>query len=288
MKSIRFGTTMIALVMIAMLFVLSGCNSPQPTQDISTAVAEAIAATETAKPTETPVTPTDTPVPPTDTPIPPTATAIPPTGTPTPEPTNTPVLPTATSTPEPPTDTPVPKPEVKIIKQVNVRKGPGTADPIMGAAAAGQTFEVLGKNKGGKWWEIDYDGQSGWVFSELVQATNSESVQVSEQIPTPPPAPTPAPQPEPQSPQPQQLPADQGCYLIQNHMNVDLTFTFTAQEWQWNESFLIPAYGEHVKCLSPGRYTYTIDAPPPWGVINGDLIVNAGDQLLWPISGRHR
>jgi len=71
-------------------------------------------------------------------------------------------------------------------------------------------------------------------------------------------------------------------------MDVDLTITLTAQDWQWNETFHLPAYGEQIKCLSPGRYTYTIDAPPPWSVINGDLHVNAGDQFLWPISGRHR
>ena len=124
--------------------------------------------------------------------------------------------------------------------------------------------------------------------SELVEATNTGVVEVSNNIPTPPPAPTatPKPTPEPQPAQPQ-LPADQGCYLIQNHLDVELTITFTAQEWQWNETFVLPAYGEQVKCLSPGRYTYTIDAPPPWGVINGELVVNAGDQLLWPISGRH-
>lgn len=278
-------------LLLATMFVLLllpvACNTATPTQDISTAVAKAIAATETAKPTDTPVIPTDTPVPPTDTPIPPTATAIPPTDTPTPEPTNTSVPPTATPTPEASTDTPVPKPEVKIIKQVNVRKGPGTAHPILGAASSGEVFAVLGKNNGGNWWEIDYKGQKGWVFSELVKATGTGSVQVSKQIPTPPPAPTPAPKPKPQATQPQ-LPADQGCYLIQNHLDVDLTFTLTAQEWQWNETFFLPAYGEQIKCLSPGRYTYTIDAPPPWGVINGELIVNAGDQLLWPISGRHR
>jgi serine protease Do len=38
-------------------------------------------------------------------------------------------------------------------------------------------------------------------------------------------------------------------------------------------------------CLDLGRYTYTIDAPPPWGSINGDLTVNAGDRFRWPIEG---
>jgi hypothetical protein len=43
--------------------------------------------------------------------------------------------------------------------------------------------------------------------------------------------------------------------------------------------------GEVDKCLDPGRYTYTIDAPPPWGTLNGEMTVQAGDAFLWPISG---
>ena len=283
MNSQRSKFYLLPAMMFVLFLSLVACNTAPPTQDVATQVAEAIAATEAAKPADTPVPPTDTPVPPTDTPIPPTDTSVPPTATPVP-PTDTPI-PTNTPTPKPPTATPAPKPQVKIVKQVNVRKGPGTSHPTLGAASPGQTFAILGKSKGGNWWEIAYKDQNGWIFSELVEATDTGSVRVSKDIPTPPPAPTATP--KPQSAQPQ-LPADQGCYLIQNHMDADLTITLTAQDWQWNETFLVPAYGEQVKCLSPGRYTYTIDAPPPWDNINGELHVNAGDQFLWPISGRRR
>lgn len=60
----------------------------------------------------------------------------------------------------------------------------------------------------------------------------------------------------------------------------------TAQDWQWNDVFTVPPGGEHLYCLDPGRYTYTIDVPPPWLSINGELVVQAGDRYLFPIRGR--
>ena len=61
--------------------------------------------------------------------------------------------------------------------------------------------------------------------------------------------------------------------------------TFTARDRQWNDSFPVPANGTKEYCLDPGSYTYTIDAPPPWGSTNGELVVNAGDRFRWPIRG---
>jgi hypothetical protein len=87
------------------------------------------------------------------------------------------------------------------------------------------------------------------------------------------PAPTPAPT------------SSQGCYLIENHIGAELTFTFTARDRQWSDSFTVPANGTKEYCLDPGRYTYSIDAPPPWGSTNGELEVRAGERTRWPISG---
>jgi len=53
------------------------------------------------------------------------------------------------------------------------------------------------------------------------------------------------------------------------------------------ERYLHPgSRGENLYCLDPGRYTYTLDAPPPWGSTNGEMVVNAGDRYLFPIRGR--
>jgi hypothetical protein len=90
-------------LLLVLMFAISACGA-EP--DVEATVAAAIAATEAAKPT-------DTPVPPTDTPIPPTETAVPPTNTPVP-PTNTPVPPT--DTPLPPTETAVSTPDNAFIE----------------------------------------------------------------------------------------------------------------------------------------------------------------------------
>ncbi len=100
------------------------------------------------------------------------------------------------------------------------------------------------------------------------------------------PTPTPTKPPTP-TPQPTPLQSSKGCYLIQNFMGVELTFTFTRQGDQWTDTFKVPAGKEYIYCLDPGRYTYTIDAPPPWASVNGELIVNPGDRYRWPVVGKH-
>jgi serine protease Do len=64
-----------------------------------------------------------------------------------------------------------------------------------------------------------------------------------------------------------------------------LTITFTRTENGRGTTFKVGGNGEAEKCFDPGRYTYTIDAPPPWNSINGELTVQAGDAFLFPISG---
>ncbi len=60
----------------------------------------------------------------------------------------------------------------------NVRSGPGTDYSIVGAARVGQQFLVTGRNPAGDWWQIDYEGQNGWIYAPLVTASNAEDVRV--------------------------------------------------------------------------------------------------------------
>jgi serine protease Do len=99
-------------------------------------------------------------------------------------------------------------------------------------------------------------------------------------------SPTPQSQPTPAPTQPPPQDENQGCYLFQNFLGADVTVTLTAQEWQWSDSFTLAPNGEQLYCLDPGRYTFTLDAPPPWGATNGEFIVQAGDRYLFPIRGR--
>ncbi|MDI9549243.1 MAG: SH3 domain-containing protein, partial [Chloroflexota bacterium] len=76
-----------------------------------------------------------------------------------------PAEPTPTDTPPPPPPpTPTPAAEVIINTNMNVRGGPGTNYNIIGAASAGERYVVTGRNDAGNWWQIDFQGQNGWVF----------------------------------------------------------------------------------------------------------------------------
>jgi len=111
---------------------------------------------------------------------------------------------------EPPTPEPTPPPpaEVVINSAMNIRGGPGTTYNVIGSASQGQRFPTTGKNPEGNWWQIDYNGQAGWVFGDLVTTQNTEAVAVAVNIPQPPP-PTPVPpQPQPQPEQPQPAPPE--------------------------------------------------------------------------------
>lgn len=86
-----------------------------------------------------------------------------------------------------PTDTPqvvLPsapsQPQVTIHGEINVRRGPGTDYAIFGNSSAGRQYPVIGRDAGGAWWAIDFNGQTGWVFAELVTASGVEAVPVVE------------------------------------------------------------------------------------------------------------
>lgn len=79
------------------------------------------------------------------------------------------------------TETAVPETEsatVTILGDMNIRSGPGTNYDIIGGATAGDEFEITGKSPDGEWWQIDFDGQSGWIYAPYVTAANVEDVPV--------------------------------------------------------------------------------------------------------------
>ena len=86
------------------------------------------------------------------------------------------------------------EPVVAVNGDMNVRAGPGTDYPVVGGATVGDEFPITGKNEEGDWWQIDYSGQTGWIYAPFVTATNAENVPVAAVIPAPPPTPTPTPE----------------------------------------------------------------------------------------------
>jgi uncharacterized protein YgiM (DUF1202 family) len=83
-------------------------------------------------------------------------------------PSPTPTLaPTAAAPALPPTATLIPEgPAVVVQANANLRGGPGTAYPIVGAARPGQRLLVLGQ--AGGWWQVRLDERTAWIWGALV------------------------------------------------------------------------------------------------------------------------
>ncbi len=101
---------------------------------------------------------------------------------------------TSTATTEPPTATPEPQPMVVAASAVNVRGGPGTDYPVVGAMASGDNFRIVARNKAGDWWQIRLPNEAlGWVYNAIVKIKgDTTNIPVAVNVPAPPPTPTPA------------------------------------------------------------------------------------------------
>ena len=109
------------------------------------------------------------------------------------------VAPAATDTPAP-TDTPVPTAARFTVKtdltaaNVNVRTGPSTAFGIIGTIARGAQFDISGRNVENTWFQFCcVGGQTGWIFSALLNVENAHLITVAANIPPTPIPPTPIP-----------------------------------------------------------------------------------------------
>ena len=103
--------------------------------------------------------------------------------------------PTATVTP---TATPESRARLTTGRKMNVRWGPGTQYAIIGTAEANATFEIIGQNLSKSWWQIDYEGQPGWVYAPYVTAIYAGDVEIvptPTRVPTATPVPTSTPRP---------------------------------------------------------------------------------------------
>ncbi|NUQ38794.1 MAG: PD40 domain-containing protein [Caldilineales bacterium] len=198
-----------------LLLLLAACGDNEAV--VATQVAQSVAQTVAALPTDTPIPPTATPIPPTATPIPPTATPIPPTATPVPPtatripPTATRIPPTATRIPPTataislkstrvlPTQTPTAAPAVvtlTLTRNANLRAGPGTNYPAVAAGQSGETYPVQGQAQAGDgvWYQFERaQGQFGWVRADFVRLSEPNAViaVVTDLPPTPEAPPTP-------------------------------------------------------------------------------------------------
>jgi uncharacterized protein YraI len=119
-----------------------------------------------------------------------------PTGPPEPTtpPTDTPAS-TTTSAPSPEASaaiTPALTPEAAIVAQltvtdtndyVNVRSSPGLTANILGRLNKGQNAPITGKSQDGLWWQINFNGQPGWVYAPVARVSGNTSAVPVIQVP---------------------------------------------------------------------------------------------------------
>lgn len=61
------------------------------------------------------------------------------------------------------------QPQIVATQVLNVRGGPGTNHTILGQITQGSTYNIIGKNEAGDWWQIDVGNDTkGWVIGQLV------------------------------------------------------------------------------------------------------------------------
>jgi lipoprotein-anchoring transpeptidase ErfK/SrfK len=66
---------------------------------------------------------------------------------------------------------------------VNVRRGPSTYHEKFAFLEPGAHATITGRYN--DWWQIDVDGEAGWVYSGIVTVQNGENVAVVSEFPTP-------------------------------------------------------------------------------------------------------
>ncbi len=175
---------------------------------------------------------------------------------------------------------------------LNIRSGPGTTYAKIGSAKLNDQLNVLGQVNACVWLKVQTpsNGQ-GWIAGsaqfvtlstacDLIPTATLTSTTAVTSSTTTQPAPTPASATTPA------LPANQGCYLFQNQLGVELNITVTRSDTNQSTVYTVANGQEIPACLDPGAYTYTVDAPPPWASINGQLDVTAGARFLIPVRAQ--
>lgn len=76
---------------------------------------------------------------------------------------------------------------------LNVRSGPSTLYPVIGAFLAGSDVELVGRNQDSSWWVVPFGSRQGWISAQFVTATGDTASLPVVQAPPPPPTATPTP-----------------------------------------------------------------------------------------------
>lgn len=93
-----------------------------------------------------------------------------------------------------PTPTPRPEPDVPTayvtVSLLNLRDGPSTDFAILDMAELGAALPIIGQDENWpEWWQVNYNGQTGWIFAPMVETAGPMNLVPS----ITPPLPTPSP-----------------------------------------------------------------------------------------------
>jgi len=185
----------------------------------------------------------------------------------------TPATPTPTPQLSLPTPTASPAPLATVRNSsLNLRNNPGMGAGIIGHVNQGDELKVVGQVANCAWLQVQTSQQQqGWVagapqFVTLNAACNTIPVKNIHIISI------------------NNVGRGQGCLRFENNLNAELTITFTSGDGKWNDTFHVGRKAKAQHCFAPGVYTYTIDAPPPWGGFNGKIDITPGLRLTYPVN----
>lgn len=75
---------------------------------------------------------------------------------------------------------PAPLPRINANTIVNVRSGPGTNFDVLGQIEPQNSYQALGKDESGQWWQIDIGNSlTGWIANEFIKQPEGEVIQVA-------------------------------------------------------------------------------------------------------------
>lgn len=166
------------------------------------------------------------------------------------------------------------------VDRLNVRSGPGTSFNRVGVVTRDTVLVVDGQIDNCAWLKVATpEGVEGWVSgsSDFVSLDTRCSEIPKVEAPAAA-APAAGDTAASSSATTGGGNGNQGCYLFVNGYGVELNITFTDSGGK-GSTFPVPKDGSVEKCLAAGKYTYTLDAPPPWDSANGDFTVEAGDNV---------
>lgn len=171
-----------------------------------------------------------------------------------------------------------------IAPTLNIRNGPGTNYNRVGALGNGDEVLVTGQVNNCAWLQVATpDNSTGWI-SGGAQYTriNGDCANVATVAAPPPPANTNTGTSG--NPGSSNAASGQACILFRNNLGAELNITFTRSGDNWNRTFKVPGNRQQRECFDPGRYTFTVDAPPPWSSFNDAIELSAGDNFPYDVN----